>query len=211
MLFYSPSTQQLLTQSGLKLDAWRWTWEAADGPALSDLQPVGQRDAVRYIYGARRCRMVPIAIIGPREADDAARTAARGLGTALGSLGVPLLCGGKSGVMEAAAQGALEVGGLTIGFLPDDEWQGANDHIALPLATGIGVARNVLIARSALALVAIGGHYGTMTEVAFGLHFDKPVFGLAGAPEIDGVRQLDSVEAVVDALLPILLRLPDLS
>ena len=109
--------------------------------------------------------------------------------------------------MEAVARGVRQAGGLAIGFLPEEDWRAANSEIALPLATGIGRARNVLIAHASCALVAVGGQYGTISEVAFGLHFGKPVFGLCGAPDIEGVRQKESVSDVIDGLLPILLRL----
>ena len=109
--------------------------------------------------------------------------------------------------MEAVARGVRQAGGLAIGFLPEEDWRAANSEIALPLATGIGRARNVLIAHASCALVAVGGQYGTISEVAFGLQFEKPVFGLCGAPDIEGVRQKESVSDVIDDLLPILLRL----
>jgi predicted Rossmann-fold nucleotide-binding protein len=64
-----------------------------------------------------------------------------------------------------------------------------------------------MIAHASCALVAVGGQYGTISEAAFGLHFEKPVFGLCGAPDIEGVQHKESVSEVIDALMPILLRL----
>ena len=111
--------------------------------------------------------------------------------------------------MEAAARGAKQAGALTIGIVSDAEWDAANDFIDVPLATGLGPARNVIVARASLALVAVGGQYGTITEIAYGLHFDRPVFGLTGAPDIPGIQLMDDVESMREALLPILLRLPE--
>ena len=123
-------------------------------------------------------------------------------------MGLPVLCGGKTGVMEAVAQGVAEAGGLTIGFLPDNEWAEANPYVALPLATGLGPARNVLIARACVAMVAVDGSYGTIAEIAYALHFGRPVFGLAEAPAVEGVRHVPDVPSAIAALLPVLLRLP---
>jgi len=81
----------------------------------------------------------------------------------------------------------------------------------LPIATGIGKARNVLIAQSSAALVAVGGQYGTLSEIAFGLHFDKPVFGLGDVPDLADIRKAETVDEVCRGLAAYLLRLPDLS
>ena len=116
---------------------------------------------------------------------------AEAVGAGLAVLGLTVLCGGREGVMEAVCRAAAQAGGLTVGLLPDDDWRAANSHVRVPLATGIGVARNAVIARAALALVAIGGGTGTLSEVAFGLQFGRPVFGLAGAPRVEGVVMLD--------------------
>lgn len=199
----------LFLADGRRLDPWNWAWQEASLPGA--VAPIDRRAAVRLVFGSSGCRLVPIAVIGPKEPEGDAAKVAEQLGRSLGGLGVPLLCGGRGGVMAAASKGAREVGGLTIGFVPQGDWRAANDHIAMPLAMGIGTARNVLIAQAALALVAVGGHYGTHTEAAFGLNFGKAVFGLCGAPDIDGVRHMETVEAVIEALLPILLHLPDTS
>ena len=165
-------------------------------------------EAVRWLYEEANARLVPIGVIGPRQATERQIAVAEQLGRRLGELRIPLLNGGKNGVMEAVSRGCVESGGLVIGFVPDEEWTEANDFVTIPLATGLGPARNVLIARASLALVAIGGEYGTLSEMAFGLHFDKPVFALENAPEVDGVQRMESVDDVMKALLSVILRLP---
>ncbi len=211
MLLYSPGEDCLFFQPDLALDPWSWQWQARGDALPSDAGEISAEDAVRRVYGTKRCRQLPIAIIGPKQAEPHQLQSAEQLGAALAGLGVPVLCGGKLGIMEAAARGAHEAGGLSIGILPDTEWQAANDFISLPLATGLRSARNYVVACSALALVAVGGHYGTHTEAAFGLNFGKPVIGLHGAPQIDGVQHVGSVEEAIETLLPILLHLPELS
>jgi uncharacterized protein (TIGR00725 family) len=118
-----------------------------------------------------------------------------------------LLCGGKDGVMEAACEGVASAGGMSIGLLPDDEWQAANRFVTIPIATGIGVARNAIIARAGLALVAVGGGYGTLSEMALALQFGRPVLTLLDAPAVSGARPMDSVEAALDAVCHIVLAL----
>jgi uncharacterized protein (TIGR00725 family) len=111
-----------------------------------------------------------------------------------------LICGGRTGVMEAAARGAARAGGLTLGLLPGDDIALANPFIAVPLATGLGEMRNAVIARAAFCLVAVGNSHGTLSEIALGLRFGKAVFGLAGAAEVEGVVQLGGVADLARAL-----------
>jgi hypothetical protein len=110
----------------------RWS-EAADIAG----EPVGLREAVRWLQrdSGTPCR-VPVAVIGPRAASEEERQAALALGAGLAGLGIVLLCGGKGGVMEAACEGAATAGGLSVGLLPDTEWQAANRFVTIPLATG---------------------------------------------------------------------------
>jgi uncharacterized protein (TIGR00725 family) len=174
-------------------------------------EAVGLREAVRWLQrdSGNPCRP-PVAVIGPREATEIERQAAFALGSGLAALGIVLLCGGKGGVMEAACEGAAAAGGLSIGLLPDVEWQAANRFVTIPLATGIGEARNAIIARAALALVAVGGGYGTLSEIALALQFGRPVLALLDPPPVVGVVPTASVEATLDAVCHIVLALPRL-
>ena len=210
--FYVAPSGSVLSEDGRIFDPWDWRW-GASGDTLGDacpdaLRPVDAREALRVIGTSGKSRKVPIGVIGPREADETQLRTARDLGRALAGLGLTVICGGKSGVMEAVARGVGEAGGLCVGLLPEGDWREANPYISLPIATGIGKARNVLIAQSSAALVAVGGQYGTLSEIAFGLHFDKPVFGLGDTPEVPDVRKLETVEEVCRALAEVLLQLP---
>ena len=149
----------------------------------------------------------PIAVVGPREPTAVQSAAAEALGTGLARLGVTVLCGGMGGVMEATCRGVEAAGGLSIGLLPAEHWSAGNAHVSVPIATGIGVARNAIIARAAFCLIAVGGGYGTLSEVAFGLQFGRPVFGLAGAPEVAGLLHLPGPEAALTAVAERLLAL----
>ncbi|MCP5152572.1 MAG: LOG family protein [Ectothiorhodospiraceae bacterium] len=191
-----------------RFDGWALRWEPGEGGAADGAEPVGVVEAVRWLHARGPVRRVPVAVIGPKEATAAHLATAEALGAALAGIGLTLITGGRQGVMEAASRGAARAGGLVIGLLPEDEWRAANDHVTVPLASGIGVARNALIARSAFALVAVGGGYGTLTEMAYGKHFDRTVLALEDAPVVDGVPRCPSVEEAVVAVARAFLRLP---
>jgi hypothetical protein len=108
-----------------------------------------------------------------------------------------LICGGLGGVMEAACRGAKKGGGTTIGVLPTADKFAANEFVDIPIVTGIGEARNSIIVRTADALIAIGGKYGTLSEIAFALAFGKPIVGLHTWQGIEGmIHVVSPVEAV---------------
>ena len=102
--------------------------------------------------------------------------------------------------MEAACRGAKQAGGLTVGILPGSDRSDANPYVDVALPTGLGEARNALVVRAADAVIAIGGGYGTLSEIALALKAGKPVIGL-DTWEIDGVAAADGPEAAVAAAL----------
>lgn len=119
-----------------------------------------------------------IAVIGPHECSPEEFELGRRVGEEIARAGAILICGGLNGMMEAAASGAHNAGGLTIGLLPGDSANDANPYIDIALPTGLGAYRNVLVARSADAVIAVGGRYGTLTEMAFALRFKTPLVAL---------------------------------
>jgi hypothetical protein len=119
-----------------------------------------------------------VAVIGGSQATAEQVAAAETVGRALAQAGAVLICGGRGGVMAAACRGAKSAAGLTIGVMPGTDATGANPYVDLPIVTGIGDARNTIIIRTAHAAVAIGGSYGTLSEIAFCLSFGLPVVGL---------------------------------
>jgi len=119
-----------------------------------------------------------IAVIGGSSCTPDEAVLAEETGRLIAEGGAVLVCGGLSGVMEAAAKGAKANGGVTVGILPGDDPAVANRYIDVPLATGLGEMRNFLIVRTAHALVAIGGGVGTLSEIALAQRIGKPVVGL---------------------------------
>lgn len=152
---------------------------------------------------------VPVGVIGPRDATAEQFDIAVEIGTKLAEMGLSVVCGGRQGVMEAVCRGAASKGGISIGLLPDADPSLANPYVTVPIATGIGEARNALVARAAFCLVVIGNSYGTLSEVALGLQFGKDVVGIAGAAEVLGVLHCQTVEEVIKAVAKSLLALAD--
>ena len=119
-----------------------------------------------------------IAVIGPNECSEAEYELGVAVGRELARQGCVLVCGGLGGMMEAAAKGAKSEGGLTVGILPGSDAADANAFIDVPLPTGLGTFRNMLVVRSTDAVIAIDGRYGTLSEIAFALRLKVPVVGL---------------------------------
>jgi uncharacterized protein (TIGR00725 family) len=101
------------------------------------------------------------------------------LGRRLGEAGVVVVCGGGGGVMEAVCRGARAAGGTTVGLLPGLDRDDANPHLSVSVPTGLGQGRNLLLVRASDALVAVGGGFGTLSEIALALRTGVPVVGLA--------------------------------
>jgi len=123
-------------------------------------------------------RNLRIGVLGPGTASAQTLAVAEEVGAEIARRGAVLVCGGLDGVMAAAARGAKRAGGLTVGILPGIDAQEANEYIDLPIVTGMGEARNVLVVRSSNAVIAIAGSYGTLSEIAFALKLGVPVVGM---------------------------------
>ena len=119
-----------------------------------------------------------IGVIGGGTAPPEILRMAEETGRLIAENGFLLICGGMGGVMEVSARGAKEAGGITVGILPSPDRHSANPYIDISIATSFGEARNLIIVRTADLLIAVGGEYGTLSEIAFALKMEKPVIGL---------------------------------
>ncbi len=144
-----------------------------------------------------------ISVIGAGDADGKTLQTAEDVGKLIAKRKAILFCGGLGGVMEAAAKGAKSEGGITVGILPQSHREDANPYIDIPVATGFGEGRNVIIIRSADALIAVGGEYGTLSEIALGLKTGKPVIGI-NTWDIKGIIKADSAEDAINKVFEIL-------
>jgi len=138
--------------------------------------------------------------VGAGEADAEQRTAAAHTGRLLAEAGAIVVTGGLGGVMEAASEGAREADGTTVGLLPGADRREANPWLTVAIPTGMGEARNALVVRAADAVVAIGGEWGTLSEIAFARKTGKPVVGL-GTWDLEGVDRFETPAEAVRAVL----------
>jgi uncharacterized protein (TIGR00725 family) len=134
-----------------------------------------------------------VAVIGGARCTTQEDAWAEAVGRALAERGALVVCGGRSGVMEAACRGAKAGGGLTIGILPGTRRDDANPFVDVVVTTGIGEARNAIVVRTAQAAVAVGGEYGTLSEIAFALKRGLPVAGLGTWDIARGSRFADAI------------------
>jgi uncharacterized protein (TIGR00725 family) len=149
-----------------------------------------------------------VAVVGSGEAPPEETETAERVGRALAEAGAVVVCGGLGGVMEGACRGAKQVGGTTVGILPGDNRAAANEFVDVAIATGLGEARNALVVRAADALIAIGGSWGTLSEIALARRAGKRVIGIgtweltrAGGEPVEGIeRASDAADAVPLAL-----------
>lgn len=127
-------------------------------------------------------RPVQVSVIGAGEAEPELLEAAEQVGRGIAEAGAVLVCGGRGGVMEAASRGAREAGGVAIGVLPTSDPDDGNAHLSHTIATGIGHARNLAVVASGDAVVAIGGEWGTLSEIALARRLGRPLVGLRTWP-----------------------------
>ncbi|MGB9797248.1 MAG: TIGR00725 family protein [bacterium] len=144
-----------------------------------------------------------IGVIGASQPPEELLPIAEKVGEEIAKRGGILICGGMGGIMEYACKGAKKVGGITVGIIPTMDRNSANPYVDIPIVTGMGYARNIIVVLSSEAVIAIGGAFGTLTELAFALHFNIPVVGIrtwrveSEHTEVKGIVYVDSPEEAV--------------
>jgi len=119
-----------------------------------------------------------VGVIGSSKAEPELLKLAEDVGSEIARNGAAVVCGGLTGVMEAVCKGARSQGGLTIGIIPSDDKRDANPYVRIPIVTGMGMGRNVMLVKTADVLIAVGGEFGTLSEIAHALNIGKTVIGL---------------------------------
>ncbi len=145
-------------------------------------------------------RAVNIAVAGGSTADEKTALLAYEVGSKLAKRGWVLICGGLGGVMEAVSRGAVDNGGTTLGILPGYDHSDANKHIKIVIPTGLGHARNAILASSADGMIAVGGGNGTLSEIALALKMGKPVVALNCAHAVKGMAEARTAGEALDFL-----------
>ena len=149
-----------------------------------------------------------VGVIGSSVADPEIIRIAEEVGEEIARRGAAVVCGGLTGVMEAVCRGARKEGGLTIGIIPSDNKADANQYIQIPIVTGMGMGRNVMLVKTADVVIAVGGEYGTLSEIAHALKLGKTVIGLrtwklerAHTKPITNLIEVDTAKEAVDLAL----------
>ncbi|MCJ7769351.1 MAG: TIGR00725 family protein [Dehalococcoidales bacterium] len=144
-----------------------------------------------------------VAVIGGSQASKQEIKTAEDVGRELAKRGAAVVCGGLGGVMEAACRGAISEGGITIGILPGENRHDANQYVQIPIVTGMGYSRNVAVVKSAQAVIAIGGSYGTLSEIGHAIQSGIPVIGIDTWSLVKGGKVNGSIipaESAIDAV-----------
>ena len=139
-----------------------------------------------------------IGVIGTSEASNEEYKTAEEVGREIARRKGILICGGLGGVMEASCRGAKSEGGLTIGIIPGSSKKEANPYVDIPIVTGISEARNIIVVRSSNAIIAIGGSFGTLSEIAFALKLDIPVIGINTWEVSTNIKKATTPKEAVD-------------
>jgi uncharacterized protein (TIGR00725 family) len=138
-----------------------------------------------------------ISVIGAGSCNNERYKTAEKVGTLIAQRNAVLVTGGLDGVMEAASKGASEAGGITVGILPGFTKNDANKYVTIPITTGLSHARNIIVVRSADAVIAVSGEYGTLSEIAIALKLGKPVIGIQTWGNIEGIVNVNTPEEAV--------------
>jgi len=152
-------------------------------------------------------RRTQISVIGGGEGSDELLRKAEAVGRGIAEADAVLVCGGRGGVMEAASRGAAEAGGTVVGVLPTSSPEEANPYVTYAIATGIGHARNLAVVGSGDAVIAIGGEWGTLSEIAFARRLERPVIALESWPLTNragtdlGIIEAKTADEAVEAAL----------
>jgi len=141
---------------------------------------------------------IMIGVIGAAEATDQESEIAEEVGREIAKRNGTLVCGGLGGVMEAACRGAKSQGGVTIGIIPGFSASDVNFYVDIPIVTGMSHARNVIVVRSSDAVIAIGGSYGTLIEVALALKLGTPVIGINSWEVSSDIKKVTDPKEAVD-------------
>lgn len=152
-----------------------------------------------------------VGVIGSSKAEGELLVLAEEVGAEIAKRGAAVVCGGLTGVMEAVCRGARREGGLTIGIIPSDNRDDANPYVQIPIVTGMGMGRNVMLVKTADVVIAVGGEYGTLSEIAHALNLGKTVIGLrswklekARTKPIPDLIEVDSPKKAVDLAMSVI-------
>jgi len=145
-----------------------------------------------------------IGVIGTGAASEQECVTAERVGREIAKRDLTLVCGAMGGVMEAACRGAKAEGGITIGIVPGDSRTDSNPYVDIPVVTAMGHARNIIVVRSSSAVIAIGGSYGTLSEIAFALRLEIPIIGIKTWDVSPEIKKAETPKEAVDMAIELI-------
>jgi uncharacterized protein (TIGR00725 family) len=205
-VYIDTETDKFYTEEGLFFDLNSMQW-MNDTSLPTNKIKITYQDAVKKIQKSKNKIKIPVGVIGTNSPNEEQYAIAQELGDAISFLGLSIICGGRAGVMEAVCRGVAKNDGISIGILPEGNTDNVNKFVTIPLATGVGFARNAIIASSALCLVAIGGGNGTLSEIAYGLQFGKRVLSINCDLIVNKMEYCFSIEEIIEKICKVILKL----
>lgn len=209
-MLFDPKTNDFYLKNNKLFDpnTMKWTLTRTMPEQLVELSYM---EAVKKLQISINKIKVPIGVIGSNNPTSEQYQIAEELGKSIANLGLTVICGGRGGIMEAVCKGMSKNNGVSIGILPELDLKNANQFITIPLATGIGFARNMIIASASFCLIAIGGSFGTLSEIGFGLQFGKKIFTINCDLKINSTINCNTVEQIIENICRVVfaLELPD--
>ncbi len=183
-------------------------WEIYnDSNILNNTTEVSMCEAITLLQKNKQRISVPVGVIGTNKPTDNQYILAKNIGELLAKLGFTVICGGRLGVMKTVCEGVALKGGISIGILPNLDANEANEYVSIPITTGIGLARNTIIAAASICLIAIGGSCGTLSEMAFGLQYNKLVLAFTSEFQLKNIIHLKEPNDIIPYLFSIIFRI----
>lgn len=179
------------------------TWEMTN-EIIENLVEVSKAEAIMIYQKSKYKITTPVGVIGTKTPTDAQYLIAKQLGELLSNLGFTVLCGGKEGVMKAVCEGVAINNGVSIGILPGIDPNEANEYVSIPITSGIGFARNTIIAAASMCLIAVGGSHGTLSEIAFGLQYNKEIMAFLSDFNIANITHLTNPDEIISHLFSLI-------
>lgn len=150
------------------------------------------------IHQSTNCVKQPVGIIGTGSPSDDEYMVAYNIGRLMAQMGFTIICGGRGGIMEAACKGVNNENGISIGLLPETHTENSNQYVSIPITTGMGLSRNTIISCSSCFLISISGSNGTLTEIAYGLQYNKTIFSIFSKFNLEDTIKFTNYNELID-------------
>lgn len=162
-----------------------------------NLKTISHQEVLKIYQNSSNKIILPISVVGAGNPNEEEYLVAYEFGKIMAEIGITVLCGGRSGVMEAVCKGVAQNHGIAIGMLPNLDIEDANKYLSIAIPTGIGLSRNTIIATAGFCMFSIGGTHGTLSEIAFALQYKKLVMSIYLPYNINGIINVANIDEVL--------------